>query len=211
MKTLFRSTPKQLIATLPKVEFKGKIVVIHSQREVKAAVDYLKRQPIVGVDTETRPSFRRGLVYQVALLQVSTLDICFLFRLNMIGLPTELVELLESTEVKKIGLSLKDDLALLKRRAPFRPQGFLDLQDFVKTMGIEDMSLQKLYANVFGEKISKSAQLTNWENAVLTESQKMYAATDAYTTLRLYLELNQLKETGAYKIIEAAPSSSAKN
>ena len=211
MKTLFRSTPKQLIATLPKVEFKGKIVVIHSQREVKAAVDYLKRQPIVGVDTETRPSFRRGLVYQVALLQVSTLDICFLFRLNMIGLPAELIQLLESAEVQKIGLSLKDDLALLKRRAPFRPQGFLDLQDFVKPMGIEDMSLQKLYANVFGEKISKSAQLTNWENAVLTESQKMYAATDAFTTLRLYLELNQLKETGAYKIIEAAPSSSAKN
>lgn len=211
MKTLFRSTPKQLIATLPKVEFKGKIVVIHSQREVKAAVDYLKRQPIVGVDTETRPSFRRGLVYQVALLQVSTLDICFLFRLNMIGLPAELIQLLESENIQKIGLSLKDDLALLKRRAPFRPQGFLDLQDFVKPMGIEDMSLQKLYANVFGEKISKSAQLTNWENAVLTESQKMYAATDAYTTLRLYLELNQLKETGAYKIIEAAPSSSAKN
>ena len=211
MKTLFRSTPKQLIATLPKVEFKGKIVVIHSQREVKAAVDYLKRQPIVGVDTETRPSFRRGLVYQVALLQVSTLDICFLFRLNMIGLPAELIQLLESENIQKIGLSLKDDLALLKRRAPFRPQGFLDLQDFVKPMGIEDMSLQKLYANVFGEKISKSAQLTNWENAVLTESQKMYAATDAFTTLRLYLELNQLKETGAYKIIEAAPSSSAKN
>ena len=211
MKTLFRSTPKQLIATLPKVEFKGKIVVIHSQREVKAAVDYLKRQPIVGVDTETRPSFRRGLVYQVALLQVSTLDICFLFRLNMIGLPAELIQLLESENIQKIGLSLKDDLALLKRRAPFRPQGFLDLQDFVKPMGIEDMSLQKLYANVFGEKISKSAQLTNWENAVLTESQKMYAATDAYTTLRLYLELNQLKETGAYKIIEATPSSSAKN
>ena len=211
MKTLFRSTPKQLIATLPKVEFKGKIVVIHSQREVKAAVDYLKRQPIVGVDTETRPSFRRGLVYQVALLQVSTLDICFLFRLNMIGLPAELVQLLESDNIQKIGLSLKDDLALLKRRAPFRPQGFLDLQDFVKPMGIEDMSLQKLYANVFGEKISKSAQLTNWENAVLTESQKMYAATDAFTTLRLYLELNELKKTGAYKIIEAAPSSSAKN
>ena len=129
MKTLFRSTPKQLLSTLPKVEFKGKIVVVHSLREVKAAVDYLKRQPIVGVDTETRPSFRRGLVYQVALLQVSTLDICFLFRLNMIGLPAELVELLESAEVKKIGLSLKDDLDLLKRRAPYRPQGFLDLQD----------------------------------------------------------------------------------
>ena len=211
MKTLFRSTPKQLLSTLPKVEFKGKIVVVHSLREVKAAVDYLKRQPIVGVDTETRPSFRRGLVYQVALLQVSTLDICFLFRLNMIGLPAELVELLESAEVKKIGLSLKDDLALLKRRAPFRPQGFLDLQDLGKTMGIEDMSLQKLYANVFGEKISKSAQLTNWENTVLTESQKMYAATDAFTTLRLYLELNELKTTGAYKIIEAEPSSPAKN
>ncbi len=210
MKTLFRSTPKQLISTLPKVEFKGKIVVVHSQREVKAAVDYLKRQPIVGVDTETRPSFRRGLVYQVALLQISTLDICFLFRLNMIGLPKEVIELLESTDIQKIGLSLKDDLALLKRRTPFQPQGFLDLQDFVKTMGIEDMSLQKLYANIFGEKISKSAQLTNWENTVLTESQKMYAATDAYTTLRLYLELSSLKQQGAYKIIEAEVSPSVK-
>ena len=202
METLFRNTPKQLISTLPKAEFKGKIVVVHSLREVKVAVDFLKRQPIVGIDTETRPSFRRGLVYQVALLQISTLDICFLFRLNMIGLPAEVTELLESTEIKKIGLSLKDDLSLLKRRATFQPQGFIDLQDFVKTMGIEDMSLQKLYANVFREKISKSAQLTNWENTVLTESQKMYAATDAYTTLRLFLRLNELKQNGDYRIIE---------
>lgn len=163
------------------------------------------RQTIVGIDTETRPSFRKGLVHQVALLQVSTLDICFLFRLNMIGLPDELVHFLEHAEIQKIGLSLKDDIALLKRRSGFNPQGFIDLQDFVKTMGIEDMSLQKLYANVFGEKISKSAQLTNWENTVLTEAQKMYAATDAYTTLRLYLELNRLKQTDAYKIIEATP------
>ncbi len=205
MKTLYRNTPKTLISTLPKVEFKGKIVVIHSQREVKAAVDFLMRQTIVGIDTETRPSFRKGLVHQVALLQVSTLDICFLFRLNMIGLPDELVHFLEHAEIQKIGLSLKDDIALLKRRSGFNPQGFIDLQDFVKTMGIEDMSLQKLYANVFGEKISKSAQLTNWENTVLTEAQKMYAATDAYTTLRLYLELNRLKQTDAYKIIEATP------
>jgi len=205
MKTLYRNTPKTLISTLPKVEFKGKIVVIHSQREVKVAVDFLMRQTIVGIDTETRPSFRKGLVHQVALLQVSTLDICFLFRLNMIGLPDELVHFLEHTEIQKIGLSLKDDIALLKRRSGFTPQGFIDLQDFVKTMGIEDMSLQKLYANVFGEKISKSAQLTNWENTVLTEAQKMYAATDAYTTLRLYLELNRLKQTDAYKIIEATP------
>lgn len=206
MNTLFRSTPKQLISTLPKVEFKGKIVVVYSQREVKAAVDFLKRQTIVGVDTETRPSFRRGLVYQVALLQVSTLEVCFLFRLNMIGLPVELIQLLENPQLTKIGLSLKDDLALLKRRASFTPQGFLDLQDFVKTMGIEDMSLQKLYANVFGERISKSAQLTNWESPVLSESQKMYAATDAYTTLRIYLKLNDLKQSGDYNIIEAQVS-----
>jgi ribonuclease D len=205
MKTLFRSTPKQYISTLPKAEFQGKIVIIHSQREVKAAVDFLRKQTIVGVDTETRPSFRRGLTYQVALLQISTLDICFLFRLNMIGLPSELAQFLETPEILKIGLSLKDDISLLKRRAQFSPQGFIDLQDFVKTMGIEDMSLQKLYANVFGEKISKAAQLTNWENTVLTESQKKYAATDAYTTLRIYLELNELKLNGSYKIIE--PSS----
>lgn len=137
----------------------------------------------------------------VALLQVSTEDTCFLFRLNRIGLPQSLLRLLEDTSVLKVGLSLKDDLAMLKRRGDFRPGNFLDLQEFVRKVGIEDMSLQKIYANLFREKISKGQRLTNWEAEILTDGQKLYAATDAWACVRIYNELNELMQTRNYELI----------
>lgn len=131
---------------------------------------------------------------------------CFLFRLNEMGFPACLSQLLADTEVLKVGLSLKDDFLMLKRRDPsFVPGGYIDLQPYAKAMGIEDMSLQKLYANVFHMRISKSAQLSNWEADVLTESQKVYAATDAYTCIQLYKELKQLKESNKFQLVGNAP------
>lgn len=196
MRILINKYNKKELASLPIVAFEQKIVVVNSEFEAEKAVDYLMKQPILGFDTETKPSFQRGTFYQVALLQVSTLDICFLFRLNHIGLPDCLVRLLSDTDITKVGLSLKDDITVLKRRREFTPGVFLDLQNFVRDFGIQDMSLQKLYANVFGQKISKSQQLTNWEAGVLTEKQKKYAATDAWACVMLYNELNRIKEEG---------------
>ena len=142
----------------------------------------------------------------MALLQVATEDMCFLFRLNEMGFPTCLSQLLADKEVLKVGLSLKDDFLMLKRRDPsFVPDGYIDLQPYAKAMGIEDMSLQKLYANVFHMRISKSAQLSNWEADVLTESQKVYAATDAYTCIQLYKELKQIKESNNFELVAPAP------
>ena len=137
----------------------------------------------------------------VSLLQVSTLDTCFLFRLNRIGLPPCVVRLLADRGTQKVGLSLHDDWAQLRRRADFEPGNYLELQDYVKRIGIEDMSLQKLYANIFGRKISKSQRLTNWDADVLTEGQKLYAATDAWTCLRLYDEINRLLTTRDYELV----------
>lgn len=192
---------KAEISQLPPVLFEGRVIVIHSLSDVEKAVNYLKGFPILGFDTETRPSFSRGKVYDVSLMQVSTDDTCFLFRLNYIGMPDSLISLLQNRQLK-VGLSLKDDIHSLHRKYSFDPQGFLDLQTYVKGMGIEAQSLQKIYALLFGQKISKSQRLTNWEADVLTDRQKAYAATDAWACIRIYKYLEELKSKDNYRIIE---------
>ncbi len=201
-KQIYNTFDKSLIAQLPQVVFKGRIIVILSPGETEKAVDYLLRQPILGIDTETRPSFRKGNRYKVSLLQVSTRDTCFLFRLNHTGLTPALVRFLEDKTVLKVGLSLHDDIHALHQRGDFEAGLFVDLQDHVKEIGVEDLSLQKLYANFFRQKISKGQQLTNWEADVLTDRQKLYASTDAWACIMLYEELQRLKATKDYELIE---------
>jgi ribonuclease D len=188
------------VAQMPDALFQGRIIVIHAEADVKKAVDYLKSFPIVGIDTETRPSFAKGRTYDVSLLQISTEDTCFLFRLNYIGMPQALIDLLQDARQLKVGLSLKDDIHNLNRKHSFEPQGFLDLQQYVKTLGIEAQSLQKIYALLFGEKISKSQRLTNWEADVLTDRQKGYAATDAWACIRIYKYLEEVK--GVMRVVK---------
>jgi ribonuclease D len=201
-KTIFSKFDKTKIGALPRVLFEGRIVVVLSEWEAEKAVRYLLTQPILGMDTETRPSFRKGSVHQVALLQVSTYDTCFLFRLNQLGLSPSVKLLLEDTTVPKICLSLRDDLNSLHRIGDFNAGYFIDLQNRVSEVGVEDMSLQKLYANFFGQRISKREQLSNWEADVLTDKQKLYAATDAWSCIMLYEELLRLEQTGDYELIK---------
>ncbi len=196
---------------MPRALFEGRIFVIQTEREADKAVAYLRSAMVLGMDTETRPSFKKGLTNMVALLQVSTDDTCFLFRLNRIGVTESVKSLLQDERVLKVGLSLRDDLASLRKRGSFEPHAFLDLQDYVKAFGIQDMSLQKLYANVFGKKISKGQRLTNWEADVLTDGQRLYAATDAWACIHIYRELEQLRQNQDYELIvvpEAVPTSS---
>ncbi|MCC8154175.1 MAG: 3'-5' exonuclease domain-containing protein 2 [Tannerellaceae bacterium] len=174
------SITKEEIAKLDKEEFPGRIIVIDTIEAAEKAVRYLSLFSMIGFDTETRPSFKKGLRYKVALMQLSTEDACFLFRLNKIGIPASLEKLLSSKEHIKIGLSLRDDFATLHRRTNMQPENFIDLQQIVGTYGIEDFSLQKIYAILFGKKITKGQQLTNWEAEELTESQQKYAALVAW-------------------------------
>ena len=128
--------------------------------------------------------------------------ICFLFRLNIIGLTPAIVRLLEDTTVTKIGLSWHDDINGLHKMGHFETGTFIDIQDHVREIGVEDLSLQKLYANLFGQQISKAQRLTNWERDVLTDKQKTYAATDAWACIQLYEELERLKQTGEYELLK---------
>lgn len=201
MRILYSKYDKTKIGSLPRIVFPGRKIVILTEAEAKKAVDYLLQQDLLGFDTETRPVFKKGKSNKVALLQVSTRDTCFLFRLNRIGLCPAIIELLESTKVKKIGLSWHDDLMMLHKRGEFNAGGFVDLQDHMDELGIQDRSLAKLYANFFGERISKREQLSNWEADVLSEKQQNYAATDAWACVRLYEEYIRLKETQDYQLI----------
>ena len=202
MKTIYNKFDKAKIAALPRVLFKGRIVVVLTERDADKAVRYLLSQPILGVDTETRPSFKKGQMHQVALLQVSSYDVCFLFRLNQLGLSPSVKRLLEDKQVPKIGLSLRDDLLSLHKLGDFNAGYFIDLQDHMREIGVEDLSLQKLYANFFAQKISKREQLTNWEADILQDKQKLYAATDAWSCIMLYEELQRLEQTGDYELIK---------
>lgn len=137
-KLIYNKYDKSKISTLPRAEFDGRIHVIISKEQAEKAVNFLLKQPVLGFDTETRPSFSKGTVYRVALLQVATYDICFLFRLNIIGLTPAIVKLLEDTTVTKIGLSWHDDINGLHKMGRFETGTFIDIQDHVREIGVED-------------------------------------------------------------------------
>lgn len=187
------SISKQELAELPIARFTGKITVIDDVSAVAEAVERLNASDLLGFDTETRPTFKKGQNHQVALLQLSSDKECCLFRLNKIGLPDALKHLLEDTDKKKIGLSLHDDFRNLKKNFDLEPEGFVELQKYVEQWDIADKSLSKLYAILFGERISKGQRLSNWEAEHLAESQQHYAALDAFACVRIYQELSEGK------------------
>ena len=197
-----RTIDKEAVKELPKTLFPGEIHVVQTPWEAEKAVAYLKTCPLLGIDSETRPSFTKGRTHKVALLQVSSEKHCFLFRLNLTGLTLPVITLLESPHVTKVGLSLHDDFMMLHKRAPFEQRACVELQEFVRPFGIQEKSLQKIYAILFGEKISKTQRLSNWEAETLTEPQKQYAATDAWACLNIYNKLQELKRTGDFEIEE---------
>lgn len=184
---------KDKLAGLPAEQFSGEIIIIDKPDQVKSAVEDIRTADIIGFDTETRPSFRRGQSYNVALIQLCIPGRCYLFRTNLIGYPKELIGLLEDPGLFKVGLSIHDDFHHLRKLADFTPQSFIDLQSFVKEYKIADNSLSRLYAILFGKRISKSQRLSNWEINTLTEAQKNYAALDAYACISIYKYLKEGK------------------
>lgn len=192
---------KTLLPDMPRVTFGGIIEEIDTLDKARNAMARLSGCRAVGFDTETRPSFQRGNHHKVALLQLSTYDTAFLFRLNKIGVPDCVAEFLSDPDILKIGVSVKDDFNALRTRDGFTPRGFVDIPELCAGMGIEEKGLQKIYALFFHERISKNQQLSNWETDCLTESQRQYAAIDAWACLRLYDYIMELNKTGEYRVV----------
>lgn len=180
------SITKEELTELPLKWFDGDVYVIDKPNQVDDVADYLSAQRVIGFDTETRPSFKKGVVNKVALLQFATPNDAFLIRVNKVGLPASLRKILASPNIIKPGVAIRDDIKGLQGIARFNPGGFVELQDYAKDLGIQNFSLKKLTAIVLGFRISKSQQLSNWEADHLTEAQQIYAATDAWTSLKIY-------------------------
>ena len=179
------------IAALELASFPGEIVVVDEPGPVMdQAVRYLKKQTVLGFDTETRPTFSPEQHSSgTALLQLSGGGKAFLFRLKKCGLPRALASVLATPKVIKVGAATLDDVRGLQKITPFNPKGFVDLQNIVWEYGIRDKSVKKMAAIILGVKISKAQQLSNWEADKLSEGQQRYAATDAWVCREMYLKL----------------------
>ncbi len=175
---------------LPLLQFDGRVTLVDTLDKFRRAMRDIGQPEILGFDTETRPAFKKGRRYKVALLQLADAHRAWLFRLNMIGLPAELAGLLSDKNIIKTGVAIRDDIKALRALTPFEPHGFLDLQSVVADHGIKELGLKKLSAIILGYSISKSQQVSNWEAPALTEPQQRYAATDAWVCRLIYLALN---------------------
>ena len=172
--------------------FKGEIVIVDNLQTFNKVLPRLNKQRVLGFDTESRPSFRKGHKNKVSLIQLATSDFACLFRINKIGIPEELVNILADPKIIKAGVAVHDDIRFLKKVRKFNPEGFVDLQRFVKDFGIQSSGLKKLTAIVLGFRISKRQQVTDWEASQLTEAQQVYAATDAWVCREIYNKLTRI-------------------
>lgn len=177
------------INTLPLLQFSGEIVIVDNETILERAINELKGETILGFDTETKPSFLKGVSHKVCLLQLSTDNVCYLFRLNKIGLTAEIRQILSSPNIIKAGAATTDDIKGLQQLEHFEAHGFVDLQKIALQKGIVDIALKKMVAILLGFRISKRQKLTNWEAPEFTQNQQIYAATDAWVSKQIYDKL----------------------
>lgn len=180
---------KEQVAELALIQFEGPIHLIDSLEAFESEIASIVREPILGIDTETRPSFKKGTLYPTSLIQLSSLEQAWILRVSRIAYPKELLKLLSQEIPMKVGVSLHDDLRRLRSDFRFEPKGFLDLQQYVEAFRIEEKGLKKLSGIVLGRRISKAQQVSNWDADHLTEAQLRYAATDAWICLMIYYKL----------------------
>ena len=183
------SITKEAIAQLPLIKFVGPIHVINNHEEMFQAIEKLKKQGIVGFDTEKKPTFKKGQYHPTALIQLSTATEVFLFRINKIGLHDDLIMLFESDKIAKIGVGMRADVMELKRIRTFDQNNCIDLNDLMPTLGVKKIGIRNLVAIILEKRVSKNQQVSNWENSELTHSQQQYAATDAWVCYEMYISL----------------------
>ena len=182
---------KDEINELPLIRYEGEVVVVNSPEELSVALSDLNKQPVIGFDTESRPSFRKGEYYPISLLQIATPGLVYLIRINKTGFTPGLKSLFENSSIIKAGISILDDLRELQKFTHFKPTAVLDLNQVAQAAGIKNIGVRSLSAIILGVRISKSQQTSNWERDTLSKSQIYYAATDAWICLQLFEKLER--------------------
>jgi ribonuclease D len=193
--------PKQItkeeVNELPLKRYEGKVSIITDVGPLAGALQHIREHEILGFDTETKPAFRKGVRHMVSLLQIAIPDMVYLIRLNHLGFTQELSDLFADASIKKVGISIRDDLKHLKQLStrheiPFVSDNIVELNDVANELGVENAGVKKLTGIFMKFRVSKSQQTSNWENPKLTEKQIRYAATDAWVCLEIYQRLQTL-------------------
>ena len=186
---------KSEVNELPLNKFEGEIVIVESAKQIVDAVDEINLENIIGIDTETRPTFTKGIFNKTALIQIATEKKVYLFRVNKIGMPRELTDILENTKIKKIGIAILQDMKELSDQYhSFHHNNVIDLNVLCKKLNFTNIGARNLSAMILGFRISKRQQTSNWEAASLSESQLRYAATDAWICRKIFLILYNNKD-----------------
>ena len=184
-----KSITKQEINDLPLFKYEGKTIVAATEKQIDKVIFEIEEHDLVGFDTETKPTFKKGEFNHVALVQIALPEKVYLLRISQVGVTTSLARFLSNKKITKIGIALDDDIIALKKRRRFVPAGFMDLNKIAPTLGIEKIGARNLSALLLNNRISKNQQISNWENPTLTEPQVKYAATDAWICLEIYNKL----------------------
>jgi ribonuclease D len=184
---------KDDINALPLRRYNGVIRVVNTCAGLRKALKDVGREPVLGFDTETRPTFGKGKAENLpALLQLATSKAIYLFQLKCLSLPEELCTILSDPSQIKAGVGVHDDIRILRRVSTFEPSGFVDLAEVARENGFKTFGLRSLAANLLGFRISKNAQCSNWELKKLSQKQIVYAATDAWVSRELHLRIQSL-------------------
>lgn len=183
---------KDDINALPLRRYEGDIVIVRTEEELQDAVEQMKQEQLLGFDTETRPTFRKGRVNLPSLVQFGCSEVVYLVQLNWLPLNGLVCEILSSPDILKTGVAVRDDIKDLQKLAEFAASGIVDLGEVARTLGLETHGLRNLAANFLGFRISKGAQCSNWASKELTSQQIVYAATDAWVSREIHLRMDEL-------------------
>ena len=181
-----RKISKAEINELPLIAWEGEIRVLDSVASMQAVVEELKNETHLGFDTETRPTFKKGEYYPPALIQLATENCVYLFRISKTNTLAPLLPVLESPDILKTGVAIKDDVKELRAMEDFEPGGFIEIANITVKLGYENRGLRALAGLLLGGRISKAAQVSNWARPELDQKQIRYAATDAWISREIY-------------------------
>lgn len=185
-----KNISKEAISLLPLYHYSGEIVVVQSRNRALEAIDWIQKEKILGFDTETRPSFKKGENFDISLLQLATETHAFLFRLNIIGFLPELAAILADKSIIKAGVAVRDDIKGLQKLLPFKEENFVELAEVARQKKLENFGLRGLVAICLQKRLSKKAKISNWDQKNLTPAQIEYAASDAWAGFQIYHRLN---------------------
>jgi len=186
---------KAEVNELPLGKFEGEIIVLDTPIKITDAIEEIENENIIGVDTETRPTFKKGALNKTALVQIATRKKVYLFRLNKMGLPYPLVRIFENPQIQKIGIAVLQDMKELSDQfRQFQYQNVTDLNILCKNLNFQNIGARNLTAMILDFRISKRQQTSNWEADELSEGQLRYAATDAWIARQVFLKLYYSKE-----------------